>query len=173
MILILFFTYSHSAHSIISEFRKKKNGDAEAEKKQALDYATKLMLSDLVSMNYDKSEYPTADTMSSLQRNNEFLPDSLRNVLKGLIKTKNAELKIASIGQAIIQAVCPRRVIAPLQIGLGVMMHHLTGSKFIIQTLYHFGFCSSYDEVQRFELCASVADGTQFDHDVTTNQVNK
>ncbi len=124
-------------------------------------------------MTFNKAEYPTADEISNLKYNTDFLPESLLNVLNRIIKTKDAELKIASIGQAIVQAACPRRVIAPLQIGLSVLLHHLTGSKFIIQTLNRFGFCSSYDEVKRFGLCASVAEESAVDQEIMTKQVNK
>lgn len=138
-----------------------------------MDNASKLILSDLSTMSYDKSEYPTASDISKMEYNTDFLPDSLVVVLKGLIKTKDANLKIAAIGQAIVQAAYPRRVIAPLQLGLSVLVHHLTGSKFVIQTLNRFGFCSSYDEVKRFELCASVAEEAEADQGMLTKQVTE
>lgn len=124
-------------------------------------------------MNFDKSEYPAACDIYELKNNTDFLPQSLVIVLQGLIKTKDANLKIAAIGQAIVQAAYPRRVIALLQLGLSVLVHHLTGSKFIIQLLNRFGFCSSYDEVKRFELCASVAEEAEADQDMRTNQVTE
>ena len=64
---------------------------------------------------------------------------------------KTIDVLVASIGQAIIQAVRPRAVIVPLQIGLGMHTHHLYRSKFIVDTLCEMGFCSSYGEVLRFE----------------------
>ena len=63
--------------------------------------------------------------------------------------------KVASIGQAIVQAARPRSLILPLQIGLAVQMHHLTRSKFIVNTLNVMGFCASYKEVLRFETNAA------------------
>lgn len=33
-------------------------------------------------------------------------------------------------------------VVAPLQIGLGIQMHHHFGSRFLIDRLYNLGFCS-------------------------------
>ena len=68
--------------------------------------------------------------------------------------------KIASIGQAIIQAARPRVLIAPLQIGLAVQMHHHYGSKFLIDSLNSHGFCSSYTEVTKFEMSAAQTKGT-------------
>ena len=81
--------------------------------------------------------------------------------LKQLIISSNCDRKIASIGQAIVQAAAPSRAISPLQIGLGVQMHHHFGSKFLIETLNSLGFCSSYHEVQRFEQSAAVSQGIE------------
>ena len=47
-------------------------------------------------------------------------------------------------------------VIAPLQLGLAIQMHHHFGSRFLIDSLHQHGFCSSYDKVQTFERNASV-----------------
>ena len=68
---------------------------------------------------------------------------------------------IASFGQAIIQATRPRVIIAPLQIGLGVQMHHYFGPKFLINSLNSHGFCSSYTEVKKYEVSAADAQGNE------------
>ena len=65
--------------------------------------------------------------------------------------------KFASIGQAIIQATRPRVLIAPLQVGLAIQMHHHFGSKFLIDSLNSHGFCSLYSEVKKFEVSAADA----------------
>ena len=70
---------------------------------------------------------------------------------------KDCSKKVASIGHAVIQAVRPRSVIAPLQLGLAIQMHHLFRSKFLINSLYALGFSSSYSEVQRFEENAAIS----------------
>ncbi|KAK7096605.1 hypothetical protein V1264_005881 [Littorina saxatilis] len=54
-----------------------------------------------------------------------------------------------------MQAAHPRILIAPLQIGLGVQMHHCFGSKFLIDTVYSLGFSSSYREVKTYEMSAA------------------
>ena len=72
-------------------------------------------------------------------------------ILKFPVNGENTRRKVASIGQSIIQAVRPRAVLAPLQIGLAVQTHYLYRSKFIIDTLCEMGFRSSYGEVLRFE----------------------
>jgi hypothetical protein len=35
-------------------------------------------------------------------------------------------------------------------------MHQLYRSRFLVDSLYSFGFCSSYSEIQKFEACAAV-----------------
>ena len=51
-------------------------------------------------------------------------------------------------------------LIAPLQIGLAVQMHHHYGSKFLIDSFNRRGFCSSYTEVKKFEMSAVQTKGT-------------
>ena len=59
-----------------------------------------------------------------------------------------------------MQAMRPNILIPPLQIGLGVQLHHLHGSRALIDLLYSLGFCLSYPEVQCFEQCAASSHGT-------------
>ena len=89
-----------------------------------------------------------------------FLPESLRVLLQGMIKSKGSKMKIASIGQTIMQAARPRVLLAPLQFGLGVQMHHHFASRFLIDSLHHHGFCCSYNEIQQFERYAALSHKT-------------
>ena len=87
-----------------------------------------------------------------------YLPESLRLLCSKLFvgtKTEKKELRIAAIGQSIIQAIRPRAIIAPMQIGLGIQMHHHFQSKYLIDSLNALGYSSSYEEVLRFERNAS------------------
>ena len=99
-----------------------------------------------------KINYPSVNDINSIDKNVDFIPISLRIFLRKLFLEKNSDTKIASIGQAIIQATRPRVLIAPLQVGLAVQMHHHFGSKFLIDSLNSHGFCSSYSEVKKFVL---------------------
>ena len=65
--------------------------------------------------------------------------------------------KVAAIGQAIVQATKPTKIISPLQIGLGTQMHLLFRSRFLIDTLNRLGFCSPYSEIEEFERNAVLA----------------
>ena len=51
-------------------------------------------------------------------------------------------------------------MLAPLQIGLAVQLHHHYASLFLVDSLHHLGFCCSYQQVQEFELSAAFSHGT-------------
>lgn len=106
-------------------------------------------------MPANKEIYPSAESLSDVAAQSEFLPDSIRVFLSEIFTEAKCELKIASIGQAIVQAIRPRSIIAPLQLGLGVQLHHSFKSKFLVETLYKMGFSSSYPEVLKFRYCAA------------------
>lgn len=75
-------------------------------------------------------------------------------------------LKIAAIGQAMIQAARPRVIISPLQISLGVVLHQHFASRFLIDTLHNLGFCTSYSEIKKFQSSAAVVQGNSLQVDV-------
>ena len=98
--------------------------------------------------------------MVSIEKSLEFIPDLLRLFLCTLFVGKDVELQIASVGQAIVQATRPRVILAPLQLDLGVQMHHHFVSKFLIDSVHAHGFCSSYQIVQKYERSAAASHGT-------------
>ena len=97
-----------------------------------------------------RNQYPSSDDLK-LDSSLSFIPTSLRTALETLFVGQDTRCKVAAVGLAIIQAVHPRAVIAPLQIGLAVQIQQLYRSKNIVDTLHKMGFCSSYTEVIRFE----------------------
>ena len=110
--------------------------------------------------NQTRDAYPSEEELS-IKGALDFLPPCLRQFLETLFCGKDTSTKVASIGQAIMQAARPRILLAPLQIGLGVQMHYMFQSKFLIDTLHHHGFSCSYGEVKKFERCSAVAQGTK------------
>ena len=66
----------------------------------------------------------------------EYLPDTLRALLEELFAGKKAGIKVASIGQAMMQATRPQILLAPLQFGLGVQLYHHFASQFLIDSLH-------------------------------------
>ena len=81
-------------------------------------------------------------------------------LLEGIIKAIDAGVKGSSIGQSIMQAARPHVLLAPLQIGLAVQLHHHFSSRFLIKSLHKHGFYSSYKETAIYEQNAAVNQGT-------------
>ena len=82
----------------------------------------------------------------------DYIPKTLQLLLRDMFAGKETGNKLTSIGQSIMQAICPRAILAPLQIGLGLQMHHHFASRYLIDTR----FLSSDAEVKRFEQNAAV-----------------
>jgi hypothetical protein len=145
-------TFRHTSSRILRDYVNEMNKyDEEAHKKSIIETAAKLIRSDIkTSIKFSKDNYPTTKEIN-LESALEYIPDSLHMILKHLLMGNDKSRKIASIGQAIVQAVRPRSVIAPLQIGLAVQMYHHFRSRFLIDNLYAMGYCSSYSEVLRFQ----------------------
>ena len=106
-----------------------------------------------------KDVYPEALDMKSVDHNIAILLPSVCLLLKTIIKSKNADLRCASIGQAIMSATCPRGFLSPLQVGLYVTLDHNYGHRDLIDLLYNLGFCSSYSESCLYKTNASVTQG--------------
>lgn len=140
-----------SSDILRSYFRSAGKGDEEAQKKEIIQTAAKLIKSDIkTNVTSTLDVYPQ---LSELDIANalRYIPESLRILLESLFVGKDTRRKEAAVGQAIVQAVRPRAVITPLQIGLAVQAHHLFRSRFLVDSLSAMGFCASYHEVQRFE----------------------
>jgi len=154
-------TFRHRASAIIHEFHQMpKETSSEAEKMRLIKTAAKLITSDVKSVEQSIDMYPGSTEMSSTEEAMSFLPESLKLLLQTLFVGRDADRKVGSLGQAIMQAIRPRVLLPPLQIGLGVQMHHHFASKFLIDMLHAHGYCSSYREIQRYERSAAVALGT-------------
>lgn len=152
-------TFRRTASSILNEFyRRPSSKSPEEEKLSMIETAAKLIKADIMSLKDSKAVYPSSVDINS-EQNIIFVPDSLQTLLRALFSQNDSSVKVASVGQAIIEASRPRTLIAPLQ------MHHHFGSRFLWDTLNTLGFASSYTEVQRFELNAAAAA-----HDRTNTQ---
>ena len=111
-------------------------------------------------MNQIKDSYTSCHELSSVEEAVSFLPESLQLMLSTLFTFKGEQVKLASLGQAIMQATRSRAILAPLQVGLGIQFHHHFASKFLIDSLNKHGFCCSYSEVIKFERNAAVTQET-------------
>ena len=145
-------TLQSRASSIINEFYSQpKKEDCEAEKTKIIKAAANLIKSDFKKIDAKSENYPSNVEMSSIRSALDFVPDLLELFLRTLFVGKDVDLKVASIDQAIMQAVRPRVLLAPLQLGVGNQLHHHFGSKLLIDSLHAHGFCSSYATVLQYE----------------------
>ena len=80
--------------------------------------AAKLIKSDIKSINQSNDYYPTSEEMSA-EKAMDFVSESLCTFLQFFFPT-NSSTKVASLGQAIMQATRPRIFLCPLQLGVGV-----------------------------------------------------
>ena len=148
-----------TSHILRSYFKNNpQEGDEASQKRAIIETAARLIKSDIKpTVPSLTDQYPNTEALK-LDSALVYIPETLFNMLHYLFVGKNTERKVASIGQAIIQAVRPRTVIAPLQVGLAVQTHQLYRSKFLVDTLLEMGYCSSYGEVLRFEKNAASCD---------------
>ena len=61
--------------------------------------------------------YPSAEDMASHDRAVDFVPDLLKLFLRSLLTGKDINLKLAFIGQAVVQGTRPRVIMAPTAAG--------------------------------------------------------
>ena len=152
-------TFTTTASKILHDFHEQsEKNDSTREKMRVIETAAKLIKRDIKSISQCKEYYTTSEEMSA-EKAMAFLPESLCTLLQILFPLSSST-KVASLGQAIIQAVRPRALLCPLQLGLGVQLHHHFSSRFLIDSLHTHGFCCSYSEVQHFERSASLCQGS-------------
>lgn len=89
--------------------------------------AAKLISEDINSLELYKDKYSEPSEIMSMEVNSQYVPDSLLLFLKQIIVSKNSDSKVMAISQSIVQGANPRGAILPLQLGVGVQMHHQFG----------------------------------------------
>ncbi len=155
-------TFRNTASCILYEFHKQQRSTTpDEEKVRIIEAAAKLIQSDVKAQKVSSDVYPTPSEMSSTTTALNFIPESLQVLLRTMFVGKNVDVKLASLGQAIMQAIRPRVLLAPLQLGLGIQMHHHFASRFLIDTLHAQSFSCSYSEVKKYERSAAVSQGTE------------
>ena len=124
-------TFRNTAAAILQDFyNSQQKPDLSSEKIRLVQTPSKLIMSDIKLVETENNCYPSYDDFESQDKCISFLPET--KLLEVLIVGKGAKMKITSISQVIMQAARPRVLLAPLQFGLGVQMHHNFGSRFLI-----------------------------------------
>ena len=160
-------TFRSTAETILQEFHAHQKDRPEQQKKYIIQAAAKLIKNDIKMVETSTEHYPPVDEIETEERCLDFLPNTLKLLLQGILTGKDISTKLASIGQAIMQAARPRDLLAPLQVGLGIQLHHHFASRFLIDSLHRHEFCCSYQEVQRFGQNAAVDQGTEIPNHTT------
>lgn len=154
-------TFRTKAAKILQAFRDTtESTDENHRKQQIINAAADLIRNDIKCIRTSKEAYPDSHKLSSLEENLNYVPDLLRTFLDRVLTGKSKDLKVATLGQCIVQMTRPRVVLAPIPFGMGVQMHHQYGSRFLIDSLNSHGLCVSYSEVLNFELSAACFKGT-------------
>ncbi len=117
-------TFRTTARAVLHEYYKQQQQENTTEEKMKLvQAAARLIKEDIKSITMTHDIYPSCDDIRSQEAGIEFLPDTLKELLKWLFPGQNTGVKVAS-GQAIVQAARPKVLLAPLQLGLGVQLYH-------------------------------------------------
>ena len=142
---------SDNVHKILENWYKNREADESAEKLRIVSAAADIIREDVQKMTYERSNYPDIDAMNLGEKS--LIPPTLQTFTEKLTKKKSPselkkiEIKRNVINHAIISCIRLRSFISPLQIALGLTIHRLYGSKYLIDMLSAMGVCASYHEV--------------------------
>ncbi len=78
--------------------------------------AAKIIIQDLKIINTNSELYDIFQKLESPKDALAFVPVSLQIFLTIIITAKSNQFKIASVAQSIMQLVCPKTILAPLQV---------------------------------------------------------
>ena len=162
--------FKQTAHKILQDFHDAREKSPDEEELHIIRSAAKLIKDEILSFHDSKDMYGSPEEIANSAKQLAYLTNGLRNFLSILLGDKY--IVTAAVGQAIMQNMRPRAVLAPLQVALGVQVHHVTGSKLIVEQLNRLGFSASYHEIQLFEKSAAVNKGgelpLEFNNDTHT-----
>ena len=147
--------FNDGVESILRKFyQEEKAQNVMDQKKRVIKLAADLIKSEINDIPQVKGEYFCFNDMEKESCLN-FIPETLLLLLNALSarksEVKDRTLVHAALGQAIVQMSRPRTITAPMQLALAVEIHHKTGSRFLVDVLHKFGFCSDYNTCQRFQ----------------------
>ena len=145
---------------INSKWYKDRKENVCEESERIILAAAKLIRTQIHEHSYSKDCYPTTSDITDRAVLKDWIPQGLYLMMKSLVPD---ELKQITISHTIVQASRPRSVISPVLFGVGVEMDHLYRSKFLVNTLFHWGFSISYDEITRYKQSVIRASDDSFD----------
>ena len=87
-------TFRNKAKAVLHDFYSHREFDPETDKLKIIEVAAKLIKDDIKAVKTSHNMYPACDKLRSEESIN-FLPESLRVLLAGLITGKEVDTKIA------------------------------------------------------------------------------
>ena len=145
--------FHNVASKIINDqWYNEREQDETLESERILNLVAKI-LHKSIDMKYNTENYPTAESLRSLDELKNWVPPLLNSFLNILI---NDSLKATAVSHSIVQACIPRSCIFPLLLGIGVSLDYYLASKWPITTLSKLGLSLSSDEVIKFKRSASL-----------------
>ena len=97
-----------TAASILQEFHHAQSDDPEKEKSRIIEAAAKFIRDDIRAVRTSTDFYPASSDIESEEACLSYLPTTLQLFLGTVMHGKDTGVKVASIGQAIMQAARPR-----------------------------------------------------------------
>ena len=138
-----------TAGTILKEtWYTNRSSNAEAESKQIVQTAAKLIITKLKSTKLDMTDYPSNEMIKDIEYNKAWLPKLLQTLLKSLIENSPRQ---ASIGQPIAYAARPRSVLCPILFGSGIELDDVFGSRWLLTEQNHRDYCISPKEVLHYK----------------------
>ena len=107
-------TFKEKTSEILRSFYKysQVQSNEEVQKRAIIDTAAWLIRSEIKENVVPATDYYPKVEDLTLDSTLDFIPETLRNMLNKIFVWKHIQQKVASIGQAIVQAARPRAVIA-------------------------------------------------------------
>ena len=104
---------------IIQEFHDgPRRAETEEEKIRIIQTAANIIRNDIKDVKCRTDIYDIFEGLTNKNEALEFLPVSLQIFLSTMMIAKGSKDKIISLGQALMQATCPRKLIAPYQVNI-------------------------------------------------------
>lgn len=148
--------YSRSAWN--SKRNSSKLPHEKSKKIQLIEAAARIIRSNVKSLWATMvDEYSSSNDLTEESALN-YIPSSLELLLSKLLVGKLRCVKIGAVGQAVMQAIRPRSLLC-------LSTNQSAWSRYLIDILYHLGFCSYYSKVTRFERTVSLVSEYAFLND--------
>ena len=146
-----------SVSKVLSNFHSKRNSITGEDdwKKEIIHTAAGLIRAEIDELEEDRNYYPDISGIADIKKQVKYVPFYLRTFLYDIFKSRkiDMEIRIAAIGQSIMQQCRPKSLMPPMQFGLTMRVHNECPG--LVNDLFKSGFCLSDHEALLFKACAA------------------